>query len=83
MTEMAAKDNAVVNLKEINYNIYLDKYGYAVGVKEVERVSNYVFITGVLGHGDQEGVAVLHRGDGGEVLDLQREAPSWTAPWRL
>ena len=45
--DWTAKDNAVVNLKEINYNIYLDKYGYAVGVKEVERVSNYVFITGV------------------------------------
>ena len=37
----------LVNLKDITYNIYLDKYGYAIGVVEVERVNNYLFITGV------------------------------------
>jgi len=45
--DWTAVDNAVVNLKEIKYNVYLDKYGYAIGVEEVERVNNYVFITGV------------------------------------
>ena len=29
------------------YDIYLDQYGYAIGVVEVEKVNNYLFITGV------------------------------------
>ena len=31
----------------MTYNVYLDKYGYAIGVKEVEAPDNYVFITGI------------------------------------
>ena len=37
-------DDRLVNK---TYNIYLDKYGYAIGVEEVDRVDNYMFITGV------------------------------------
>ena len=36
-----------VNLKDTTYNIYLDQYGYLIGIEEVEAVKNYVFITGV------------------------------------
>ena len=36
-----------VNLKDKTYNVYLDRYGYAIGVKELEGVNNYVFITGI------------------------------------
>ena len=39
--------NGTVNLKDKTYNVYLDKYGYAVGVKELEGAKNYVFITGI------------------------------------
>ena len=35
------------NLKDITYNVYLDQYGYAIGVEEVEGVDNYLFITGL------------------------------------
>ena len=36
-----------INLKDTTYNIYLDQYGYLIGIEEVEAVKNYVFITGV------------------------------------
>ena len=39
--------NNTVNLKDTTYNIYLDQYGYLIGIEEVEAVKNYVFITGV------------------------------------
>ena len=35
------------NLKNITYNVYLDSYGYAIGVDEVSTPDNYVFITGI------------------------------------
>lgn len=39
------------NLKDLTYNVYMDAYGYVIGVEEVEKVNNYVFISGI----DQEG----------------------------
>ena len=36
-----------VNLKDRTYNVYLDAYGYLIGVELVDKVDNYVFITGV------------------------------------
>ena len=35
------------NLKDKSYDVYLDKYGYAIGVDLVDQVDNYIFITGV------------------------------------
>ena len=35
------------NLKDKTYNIYLDQYGYAIGVEEVEGADNYLFMTGI------------------------------------
>ena len=35
------------NLKDITYNLYLDQYGYVIGVEEVDAVDTYVFITGI------------------------------------
>ncbi len=35
------------NLKDLTYNVYLDAYGYAIGVDLVETPNNYVFITGI------------------------------------
>ena len=35
------------NMKDKTYNVYLDQYGYMIGIEEVEGVDNYVFITGV------------------------------------
>ncbi len=35
------------NLKDLTYNVYLDQYGYAIGVDLVETPNNYIFITGV------------------------------------
>ena len=40
-------DGGVTNLKDLTYNVYLDAYGYVIGVVEVDAVDNYVFITGV------------------------------------
>lgn len=35
------------NLKDVTYNVYMDAYGYVIGVEEVEAVDNFVFITGI------------------------------------
>ncbi len=35
------------NLKDKKYDVYLDKYGYAIGIDLVDEVDNYIFITGV------------------------------------
>ena len=35
------------NLKDTTYNVYLDQYGYVIGVDIVDAAKNYVFITGV------------------------------------
>ena len=37
--------NAIINLKDLTYNVYLDQYGNLIGVEEVDAVKNYVFIT--------------------------------------
>ena len=34
------------NMKDTTYNLYLDQYGYMIGVEIVDSVDNYVFITG-------------------------------------
>ena len=39
--------SGAANLKDIEYNVYLDTYGYVIGVDEVKAAKNYVFITGV------------------------------------
>ena len=39
--------SGVTNLKDMTYDVYLDAYGYAIGVDEVTNPDNYVFITGV------------------------------------
>ena len=43
-------DGNTVNLKDMTYNVYLDQYGYAIGVVEVEKPDNYLFITGLDGN---------------------------------
>ena len=35
------------NLKDATYNVYVDAYGYMIGVKEVDPADNYLFITGM------------------------------------
>ena len=42
-----SSDTGTINLKDLTYNVYLDKYGYAIGVDLVETPNNYVFITGI------------------------------------
>ena len=37
---------SVANLKDKTYNLFLDAYGYVIGVEIVDDVKNYVFITG-------------------------------------
>ena len=43
-------DGDTINLKDMTYNVYLDQYGYAIGVVEVEEPDNYLFITGLDGN---------------------------------
>ena len=45
--EDTLKDYTKGNLKDSTYNIYLDQYGYAIGVELVEGADNYVFISGI------------------------------------
>ena len=42
-----SSDTGTINLKDLTYNVYLDQYGYAIGVDLVETPNNYVFITGI------------------------------------
>ena len=45
-----------LNLKDVTYNIYLDSYGYLIGIELVEKVNNYVFITGIDNNASNLGV---------------------------
>ncbi len=45
-------DGSAVNLKDMTYNVYLDAYGYVLGVVEVEKPDNYLFLTGLNGNYD-------------------------------
>ena len=47
LEKYTVEGGAVTNLKDTTYNVYLDQYGYAIGVDIVDKVDNYVFITGV------------------------------------
>ena len=40
-------NNAVVNLKDLSYNIILDPYGYMIGVELNEDPAQYLFLTGL------------------------------------
>ena len=37
------------NMKETTYNLYLDQYGYLIGIDIVEAKTNYLFLTGIDG----------------------------------
>ena len=39
--------SAEANLKDLTYDIILDQYGYAIGVKLVEDPNQYLFLTGI------------------------------------
>ena len=45
----------VSNLKDITYNVYLDQYGYLIGLEQVEEVNNYLFLTGIDGNASELG----------------------------
>ena len=46
LKDYTEEGGSVTNLKDTTYNVYLDQYGYVIGVDIVEGVDNYVFITG-------------------------------------
>ena len=41
-----SEDGVTINLKDTTYNVFLDAYGYVIGVEEIDPDDNYVFITG-------------------------------------
>ena len=43
--------NSTINLKDLTYNLYLDAYGYMIGVDLVEVPNNYLFLTGIDSNG--------------------------------
>ena len=43
------------NLKDMTYNVYLDAYGYVIGIEVVEKANNYLFITGIDLNGSYRG----------------------------
>ena len=49
--EETLDDYDIKNMKDLTYNVYLDKYGYAIGVEKNEEPDQYVFVTGVDGNG--------------------------------
>ena len=60
-----------VNLKEKSYNLYLDQYGYLIGVDLVTAADNYVFITGI--DADQSNLAASNRKANAIFLDGKME----------
>lgn len=44
------------NLKDTTYNVYLDQYGYVIGLEEVDPEDNYVFISGIDANASNLGV---------------------------
>lgn len=48
MYDTEVLDNYVqTNMKDTTYRIFLDPYGYLIGLEEVEKENNYVFLTGI------------------------------------
>ena len=48
MYDTEVLDNYVqTNMKDTTYRIFLDPYGYLIGLEEVEKANNYVFLTGI------------------------------------
>ncbi len=39
--------SATQQLKDTSYNLYLDPYGYLIGIEVVDAVKNYIFLTGI------------------------------------
>ena len=39
-------DGTITNLKDTTYNVYLDAYGFVIGIEKVDEDDNYVFIAG-------------------------------------
>ena len=39
-------DGTLVNMKDKTYNVYMDNYGYVIGIEIVEEEDNFVFIAG-------------------------------------
>lgn len=58
--------NGTINLKDLTYNVYLDQYGYAIGVEEVEAADNYLFITGI----DQNSSNLINKTASANVIFL-------------
>ena len=44
------------NLKDATYNVYLDPYGYVIGLEEIEPEDNYLFLTGIDSNASNLGV---------------------------
>ncbi len=44
------------NLKDATYNVYLDPYGYVIGLEEIEPEDNYLFLTGIDANASNLGV---------------------------
>ena len=71
-----------LNLKDVTYNVYLDSYGYLIGIEVVEEVNNYVFITGIdnnasnLGNRQADANAIFLDGSMSTIkVDLTRGTP--------
>ena len=47
LTIYTSEDGQTINLKDTTYNVYLDQYGYVMGVEEVDPAENFVFVTGI------------------------------------
>ena len=72
------------NLKDKTYNVYLDAYGYAIGVEEVDAPDNYLFLTGINGGTDYLATAnyeanVIFMDGASDVVKVKNNADIRTA----
>ncbi len=78
-------NSAIVNLKDLTYDVYLDAYDYVIGVVEVDKPTNYVFISGV-NSGDNnlasvtlEANAIFTDGTMKKIEINRKDSPSFVA----
>ena len=77
------------NMKDTTYNVYLDPYGYAIGVEIVDEADQYLFLTGMdsrssnLTNRNREANAIFTDGRMETITVNFADSTIWTAPGSL
>ena len=78
-------DGTITNLKDTTYNVYLDAYGFVIGIEKVDEDDNYVFIAGydvntsALSSKNADAFAIFTDGTSKNIeVKMKKAALAWT-----